>query len=154
MPQSIRLAEIRDIPVMIGLLAELFSIEADFHPDPDRQMAGLRSLLQTPAAKAWVAEKEGRVVGMITLQIVISTAEGGSAGLIEDLVVAQAWRGQGVGRELLAAAERWARQNGLRRLQLLADCDNRPALDFYRRMGWRSTRLVALRKTDFGVDCL
>jgi ribosomal protein S18 acetylase RimI-like enzyme len=38
-----------------------------------------------------------------------------------------------------------AREMGLSRLQLLADMDNAPALDFYTRRGWRRTSLLALR---------
>jgi ribosomal protein S18 acetylase RimI-like enzyme len=62
------------------------------------------------------------------------------------VVVAEAWRGQGLGRALLAAAEAWAKAQGLHRLQLLADCENQPALAFYRGLGWRETRLAAWRK--------
>ncbi len=83
---------------------------------------------------------------MCTVQILISTAEGGKAGLLEDLVVAKSWRGQGLGAALLAAAEAWSVKQGLTRLQLLADATNGLALGFYRRQGWSGTRLVALRK--------
>lgn len=148
MADSIRVARVDDIPAMAGLLGELFAIEADFQPDPVRQEAGLKLLLQSPSAKIWVAEREGRAVGMITLQLLVSTAEGGPVGLIEDVVVAQAWRGHGLGRELLVVSERWARENGLKRLQLLADSGNGQALEFYRRMGWHTLSLRALRKID------
>lgn len=147
MSTVIRFAESSDLSDMADLLGELFAIEADFQPDPVRQHHGLSLLLETPSARVWVAEEEERVVGMITLQILVSTAEGGPVGLIEDVVVTKAWRGRGLGRELLAAAEDWAAENGLKRLQLLADRNNGPALDFYRRRGWRSTNLIALHKT-------
>jgi GNAT superfamily N-acetyltransferase len=83
---------------------------------------------------------------MISLQTLISTAQGGPAGLLEDVTVTQAWRGRGVGRALLATAEAWARDNGLSRLQLLADRANEPALAFYRRAGWQETQLAGWRK--------
>ena len=143
---EIRIATTDDLAGMVSLLAQLFAIEADFNADPAKQAAGLRLLLQNSTAQVWVASRHGHVVGMITLQILISTAEGGRVGLIEDLVVTEAWRSQGLGRRLLATAEAWAEQQGLCRLHLLADRENRLALDFYRRRGWQATQLIALRK--------
>ena len=49
-----------------------------------------------------VAEIDGAVRGMCTVQLVISTAEGGLAGLVEDLVVDRTYRGQGIGGLLTA----------------------------------------------------
>ena len=83
---------------------------------------------------------------MATLQVVISTAEGGPAGLIEDVVVGESHRGCGLGQALMDHLVAWAGERGLTRLQLLADRDNRPALDFYRKQGWTMTSLIALRK--------
>jgi GNAT superfamily N-acetyltransferase len=142
----IRFATEADIPALAALLQELFAIEADFQGDPVRQERGLRLLLDSPGGKIWVAEEQGRVVGLCTLQMLVSTAEGGPVGLIEDVVVASDRRGLGIGRQLLAALETWAVQHGLSRLQLLADRENRPALDFYQRLDWRETKLIALRK--------
>jgi GNAT superfamily N-acetyltransferase len=93
-----------------------------------------------------VAERDGAVVGMVTAQLVVSTAEGGPAALVEDMVIDAPERGRGAGRALLEAIEGWARERGATRLQLLADDGNEPALAFYARMGWRRTRLVCLRR--------
>jgi len=142
----IRKATAGDIDAMTGLLEQLFSIEADFTAEPEKQRRGLADLLAQDDSCVLVCEVDGQVAGMCTVQIMISTAEGGKAGLLEDLVVAQSWRGQGLGTALLAAAEAWGVQRGLTRLQLLADATNGSALAFYRRKGWSGTRLVALRK--------
>jgi GNAT superfamily N-acetyltransferase len=77
---------------------------------------------------------------------VISTAEGGPVGWVEDVVVAPAYRGKGVGKRLLMTLESWAVAEGLKRLQLIADRDNEAAKEFYTHLGWRPTRMVALRK--------
>ena len=107
----------------------------------------LKRMLEDPARRlVLVAEADGAVIGMVTAQLVISTAEGGDAGILEDLVVDEAHRRTGVGRRLLAAAEAWARARGATRLQLLADVENGPALDFYARTGWSRTQLVCLRR--------
>ena len=143
----IRAAEGRDLAVLVDLLEALFSIEADFRPDPDRQRRGLARLLAEPArAGVLVAERGGAVIGMVTAQLVVSTAEGGASAWVEDMVVAEAERGRGIGRRLLEAIEAWAAARGASRLQLLADRENAPALAFYARLGWGPTRLVCLRR--------
>lgn len=144
-PITIRPAESADLGAMCGLLKELFALEADFSFDPARQMRGLSLLLGRAGARLLAAEVEGRVVGMCSVQLLISTAEGGPAALVEDLVMEKQWRGRGIGRALLTAAAEWAGEHGAYRLQLLADQGNRPALDFYQRLGWKRTRLICLR---------
>jgi GNAT superfamily N-acetyltransferase len=139
-----------DMDAMICLLQALFRLEADFAPLPDRQRNGLQRFLDGCGKHRCiqVAEKDGRVVGMATLQILISTAEGGPVGMVEDVVVHEQFRGKGVGRRLMASLVSWSVKRGLTRLQLLADRNNRSALDFYRRIGWRSTQLICLRTTE------
>jgi GNAT superfamily N-acetyltransferase len=147
LPRAIvRRARAEDVPALAALLAELFSLEPDFAVERARQERGLRALLERETACVVVAEAGGRVVGMASAQAVVSTAEGGEAALVEDVVVTEAERGRGLGSALLPALEQWCRERGIERLQLLADRENAPALAFYERRGWARTRLVALRK--------
>lgn len=139
----VRKASAVDLETLVGLLGQLFSIEADFRPDAARQRSGLALMLAGGDQRVvLVAERAGSVVGMVTAQLVVSTAEGGHSALVEDMVVDEQERGRGTGKALLREIERWARQRRARRLQLLADRENWPALRFYGRMGWRPTRLV------------
>lgn len=142
----LRKASAADLLALIELLTQLFSIEADFAPDAQKQVVGLHLLLNCPNALVQVAEIDGTVVGMCTVQRLISTAEGQEVGLVEDVVIHNAHRGCGIGSALLAEAERWASEEGLVRLQLLADKDNTPALNFYRKHAWEITQLVGLRR--------
>ncbi|MGC3998149.1 MAG: GNAT family N-acetyltransferase [Anaeromyxobacter sp.] len=130
----------------MGLLHALFTLEADFRPEAVRQRRGLRRMLQAPRQRTvLVAERGGQIVGMVTAQLVISTAEGAPSAWIEDLIVAAPERGAGVGRRLLAAVQAWAAARGATRCQLLADAANAPALGFYARLAWARTQLVCLR---------
>jgi GNAT superfamily N-acetyltransferase len=143
----IRPARTDDLPALVRLLGVLFSLEADFSADEDRQRWGLALMLADRRSRVvLVAVREATVVGMVTGQLVISTAEGGPSALVEDMVVDEAARGRGAGRALLEAVEAWAAEHGATRLQLLADRENADALEFYRRSGWRPTQLVCLRR--------
>lgn len=142
----IRPARPDDLERLTALLGELFAIEADFRIDPARQRQGLRLLLAASQACVLVAEADRMVVGMATGQLTISTAEGGLALLVEDVVVETAWRGKGIGRRLLAGLGDWAVAHDAHRLQLLADRNNETGLDFYRKLGWQGTALICLRK--------
>lgn len=144
---SVSAATEQDVPALVVLLAELFGIEQDFQPDTDKQARGLRLLLAAPERGVIkVARTQaGNVVGMVSAQLVISTAEGAPSAWIEDMVVNRDWRTQGVGRALLAAALAWAKDRGAARAQLLVDLDNAPALGYYGHLGWQGSRLGARR---------
>jgi ribosomal protein S18 acetylase RimI-like enzyme len=144
----IRSAKPTDIAQLVGLLKILFTLESDFVVDADKQARGLMQLLDTNTACVCVAEALHiqRVVGMCTVQTLTSTAEGGSVGLLEDLIVMPEFRHQGIATQLLAHVSDWAEKSGLKRLQLLADKTNQPALGFYAYQGWQSTQLVCLQK--------
>lgn len=137
-----RPAQLADVHAIAALLGQLFTIEKDFVPDVSRQLAALKLMLAREDILLWVAEVQAtageapQVVGFCSVQTVISTAEGGPAGVVEDVVVAADWQGQGIGRRLLEGAEAWARRRGCTRLQLLADEKNAPALAFYQHLGW------------------
>ena len=144
---EIRPATAADIPALLELLEELFGVEVDFGFDAAKAEQALRLLLDAPSQACVLAAGSGaEVLGMCTVQLVVSTAEGGLSGLLEDMVVRPARRGQGLGRRLLAAAASWAASKGATRLQLLADKGNVPALEFYRKAGMAGTRMICLRK--------
>ena len=145
---AVRPARITDLPALLDLLYQLFTIETDFAVKPERHARGLRLLLgavRRGRAYVAVAENQRQVVGMATVQIVVSTAEGARSGWIEDVVVREDMRGAGIGTLLMADIAQWARANNLARLQLLADRRNRPALAFYDRLAFQTTNMICLR---------
>jgi ribosomal protein S18 acetylase RimI-like enzyme len=139
----IDVARSEDIDAMARLLAQLFAIEQDFTIDFEIQKQGLHQLIKHPGAILHVARLHDRVVGMITMQELISTAQGGAIGAIEDLVVDNAFRNFGIGYKLLESMIEKAKQLQYGRVQLSADMHNERALAFYRRYGFLKTRLNA-----------
>ncbi|MDD2781820.1 GNAT family N-acetyltransferase [Sulfuricurvum sp.] len=138
---TIRLAFSEDIPVMVALLGELFTIEDDFTIDEQIQFHGLELLLQDSHSIVLVAEIPEGVVGMITLQRVISTATGTYVGTIEDVIVTQEYRGSGIGSKLLDAAIEEANSRGWGRLALGVDLRNTKAIDFYQQKGFITSHI-------------
>lgn len=145
---SIRRAGSDDIPGMCDLLCELFSIESDFSPDREKQSRGLELLLNDTSGSSLVLVAEGRheIIGMCSVQMLISTSEGGPVGLLEDLIVREDHRGNGIGTRLLSEIVKWCMTKNISRLQLLREVDNLMAMTFYAGNGWSSTKLVCMRK--------
>jgi ribosomal protein S18 acetylase RimI-like enzyme len=144
----VRIAVRKDLPALTALLKALFSIEEDFVFDEEKQRRGLSIMLDGCGKhrRTLVAELSGEVVGMCSVQILISTAEGAEAAVVEDVVVREDSRGCGIGTALMEAVVQWAGNRNIRRFQLLADRNNTAAIEFYRSRGWDSTQLICLRK--------
>ena len=145
---AIRPARSEDIPHLCDLLSDLFVRETDFEPDVSRQTLGLNLLVNDQSGRSvvLVAESRDELIGMCTVQTLISTAEGGPVGLVEDVIVRADCRGHGIGARLLTEAIIWSKSRKLSRLQLLADRENGPALAFYSTCRWSPTSLICLRK--------
>lgn len=142
---TVRPAEPGDLDSLVTLLRQLFAIEEDFQVDEERQRRGLAMMLTNSRGLILVAERDGRVIGMCSGQLLISTAEGGPALLMEDVIVDENFRSSGIGRLLVSAMAQWAGDQGAYRLQLLADRTNSSALTFYAKLGWKTTKLICLR---------
>ncbi|HSH97266.1 MAG: GNAT family N-acetyltransferase [Methylophilaceae bacterium] len=138
-------AKLTDIPALIELLNELFSIEKDFKPDADKQFRGLKMLIESPATGTIkvVRDSQAKAVGMVSAQLVISTAQGAPSAWVEDMIISEAYRASGVGKKLLTEAIAWAKSKGATRAQLLVDIENEPALGYYAHLGWQTTQLQA-----------
>jgi ribosomal protein S18 acetylase RimI-like enzyme len=138
---KIRKAQLHDLKPMAKLLEELFSIEDDFRVNFDLQYQALTLLFHSKNATLLVAKINNKVVGMLTMQLLISTAMGGSVGLIEDMIVTDEYRGCGVGKTLMNALIEEANHLGYQRLSLGADVRNTPALKFYKPFGFEMSHM-------------
>jgi ribosomal protein S18 acetylase RimI-like enzyme len=135
-----------DVPSLCELLGLLFSQEADFQPDFERQERALRAIINSPeVGQLYCAASGGAVVGMVSILFTISTAEGGLAAWLEDMVVRPAWRRVGIGAQLLDAALEGARAAGCSRVVLLTDDSNVPAQRFYTQAGFVRSAMVPFR---------
>lgn len=139
-------ATLADIPVLCKLLAELFSQEVEFVPNPAAQTQGLTRIINNPELGVILVYREGQeILAMLNLLYTVSTALGERVALLEDLVVFAEARGAGVGTQLLNYAIDFAQQQGCKRITLLTDADNIAAQRFYARQGFTLSSMQVMR---------
>jgi len=146
MTMNISTATISDIPALCELLNELFSQELEFSPDTAAQSRGLACIIDHPeVGSILVARSQDKIVGMVNLLYTVSTVLGERVALLEDMVVAPALRGGGIGSSLVERAIEHARTNGCRRITLLTDQANHSAQHFYAKHGFTASTMIPLR---------
>jgi GNAT superfamily N-acetyltransferase len=95
----------------------------------------LAPIAEHPDHALLVAEADGRVAGWV--QVSQSRVfETQLQAEVASLVVDEALRGEGIGRRLLAEAERWARERGCAALRVRSNVIRERAHAFYRREGF------------------
>jgi ribosomal protein S18 acetylase RimI-like enzyme len=100
-------------------------------PGPDE----LAAIVDDPSSVLYLARMDGRIVGSLTLALYqIPT---GLKAWIEDVVVDEAARGQGIGEALNAAALDEARRRGAKDVSLTSRPAREAANRLYQRLGFR-----------------
>jgi len=94
----------------------------------------LRAVRKHPDAAVFVAETEGGIVGRLSIARDPHPASRHVADL--GLMVAAGARRRGIGRALLEQAVAWAREVGVRKLELHVFPHNAPALRLYEQFGF------------------
>lgn len=114
-----------DIPVANGKAEDLFT-----------------RVLLDPNQRTLVAEVYGEVVGTLVIVIVPNLAHGGAPfAVVENVVVDEEYRGEGVGRALIEEAMKLAREAGAYKLALCSNGERSEAHGFYRSMGFEETHV-------------
>lgn len=136
-----------DIEAICDLLAELFNQEADFSADRNKQYQAVEQILSAPdQGRILLLRVNAQVVGMVSLLYLTSTAMGGKVAMLEDMIIAAPYRSQGYGRQLLAEAVAFARQQDCLRITLLTDADNVRAQQCYQQQGFTLSAMLPMRK--------
>jgi GNAT superfamily N-acetyltransferase len=90
-----------------------------------------------PTAEAAIVEVAGEAVGFALWFTTFSTFMGQPGIYLEDVFVRPPYRGQGIGKALLAMLARLAVERGCGKLNWLVLNWNEPAMGFYRALGAR-----------------
>jgi GNAT superfamily N-acetyltransferase len=146
---SIRFAGPGDCGAILGFIRALAEYERLAH-EVTADEAQLRATLfgDRPGAEVLIAELAGAPVGFALFFPSYSTFLARPGLYLEDLFVQPAARGRGCGLALMSALAQIAVQRGYGRFEWSVLDWNRPALDFYERLGarpqseWTVQRLV------------
>ncbi len=133
-PFAVRPAHNDDHPAIAVLLGEL-----GYPTSPEEVASRLRTLRQDPHSEALVAARGPDVIGLVTLHCFPAIHAETPVALLTSLVVGETARGQGAGRQLVAAAEAFARQRGSGRIIVTTAELRSGAHAFYRSLGWEYT---------------
>lgn len=136
-------AKKEDIPYLVLLLQQLFTIEKDFIFDAKKHEQGLHLLIEDSNNIVTIAKFEDEIIAMVTIQIIISTAVGAKVGLIEDFIVHDDYKSLGIGSHLFAHIQQKAQEKNLKRLQLVCDNHNENAKEFYTKKAFKKSNLSA-----------
>jgi ribosomal protein S18 acetylase RimI-like enzyme len=148
MATLIRLTRRGDRPALLRCIANLQDAERVFEPRlrPGRLVAAayyaqLRRRCGRWHGQIFVAEQDDEVVGFVAVAARVPFTElddpPGTYALVTDLVVGRRYRRQGLGGQLLAQAERYARRCGATELQIGVLAANQPGARLYRQAGFR-----------------
>jgi len=137
---AIRAAMADDAAALSPLLAALG------YPADERVIVERLRQLQASASESapdkglpggvFVADRDGEILGFITLHRTLVLHRPTAVGRITGLAVVPEARGLGVGRLLVEAAERMFVNEGLARLEVTSSALHGPAHAFYRHLGY------------------
>jgi GNAT superfamily N-acetyltransferase len=141
-----RRADVADVLRLVRGLAEyeqlldhMTATEADFA----HALFGSR-----PLAEAMLAEVENRAVGVAIWYYLFSTFTAQPMLYLEDIFVEPAYRGHGIGLALFRRLAQIAREKTCLYMEWSVLNWNRPAIDFYRRIGARPVTDWTVQRLD------
>ena len=130
----VRSAQSEDVEALANLMTDL-----GYPTSSEDMYRRFEAISADPSYTTLVAERGGKVLGMVGLHFERLYESDGNFARIMALVVGSEHRGRGVGRTLISAAEDWARRRGATDVMLTTHKRRTDAHRFYRSMGYEAT---------------
>ncbi len=137
----IRKMTLEDVPAVIDLDHKSFSL-----PWPERSFRF--EVTENPASHCWVADMDGKVVGMIVVWLIVDEAHVATIAAHPD------YRRQGIARSLLSHALLRLSEEGARSSFLEVRESNTAAQEMYRKFGYEVTGRRRRYYSDNGEDAI
>lgn len=133
------LAAESDLGVLLPLVAAYHAFEQVDMTDAQRA-AALAPLLrpQAPEGRVWLVRRRGEAVGYVAVCFGYSIEFRGRDAFLDELYIAEPFRGQGIGRAVVEQTKRLAAALGLRALHLEVTRDNERARKLYGSLGFEA----------------
>jgi GNAT superfamily N-acetyltransferase len=133
---QIREAQRGDVPLILSFIRELGEFEKLAHEVVATEETLERALFGKRAyAEVLIAEVDGAPAGFALFFHNFSTFLGKPGVYLEDVFVRPEFRGRGIGSEIFRRLARLALERDCGRLEFWVLDWNRPAIDFYRKIG-------------------
>jgi GNAT superfamily N-acetyltransferase len=133
-----RAARTSDLKLVLPLMAEYYA-EDGYPFDESAARAAATMLLATPSLGClWVAEIDEEVAGYMAVTFGFSLEYRGRDAFLDEIYIAERFRGRGLGREAMNLAESFCRQSGVRALHLEVERHRNEARELYRSRGFES----------------
>ncbi|WP_341675714.1 GNAT family N-acetyltransferase [Niveibacterium sp. SC-1] len=130
----LRAAREDELPLLALIVAEL---DGGAQPSPDALRATWAAMQRYPDYVCYLAEIDGAVVGTLSMIVFpILSVRPASEAIVETVVIRPAFRGQGLGRAMIAEAMRLAAEKGAYKLALSSNLRRSDAHHFYEDMGF------------------
>jgi len=126
MKLAIRKMMVEDVPAVVELDQKSFSL-----PWPERSFRF--ELTDNPASRCWIAELDGKVVGMIVVWLIVDEAH------VATLATDPGFRRQGIGKRLLSHALLHLIDEGAHSSFLEVRESNMAAQEMYRKFGYEES---------------
>jgi ribosomal protein S18 acetylase RimI-like enzyme len=120
---DVRLSREDELPVLTDFSAKEW-------PSADKEHFGDQTVDFSKKKSTFVARDDGRVVGYISIVLDMGVLH------MESVIVAETYRGKGVGALLVSAAEEYGKSSGAHKIWLETGSDWR-AKEFYEKLGYR-----------------
>lgn len=136
---EVREAILSDEAELIPMMRALAKLDPEVIPfEESAARAAFHQFLSLPDfGRIWLFYDGPVLVGYIILTIGFSFEFRGHDAFIDELYIVPAHRRRGFGRQAMAFVEEKAREMGVNALHLEVDRANNPALELYRRAGYK-----------------
>lgn len=132
-----RRAEEVDLPAVLSLYRQLGEDDGTVLP-LDEACRLLHRLQDYPDYHLHVAVADNQIIGTFALLIMDNLAHrGAKSAILEDVVVAERRRGQGIGKKMMTYAGDLCRQKGCYKIALSSNRHRTLAHRFYERLGFQ-----------------
>jgi ribosomal protein S18 acetylase RimI-like enzyme len=139
-----RPATARDLDPVLAMMRRYYAEDGYPFVEAEARRAAADLIRDRRLGRLWVARDGGRVVAYLAVTLGFSLEYRGRDAFVDELVVAEAARGRGLGREALETAAAYCRALGVRAVHLEVERRRGRARALYRRMGFadRARRLM------------
>ncbi len=125
---------------------ELCALASELRGEPvDASRESIEAIVGSDTAHLMTVQDDGRIVGMATLILIPKV--GKLVSLLEDVVVSEKYRGQGLGKLLIEAVIAEAEACGARSISLTSRPSRVAAQALYLKFGWKKRETDAFKLT-------